>query len=270
MTENTLSTKTLDDLRRVLLARQRELFDEVDGVEDDLRALEESAEAELEARGQQETMDRLLDCIRERDRHALAEIHRALVKIPAGRYGLCEGCGAPIGIARLEVIPETRWCVECAGERERERPAAARPFEPGAHRAVPGEYRELDDAELLEAVRERIRAHGDPDLLAVRIRCHGGVVRLSGTVPGDPQRQVLRQIISDGMGLDLIDRLGVGGVGRELRGESEPEPEEDRNLEERIPAGRGMKPLGAERPVVPDDEGEPPATPAEDPIPEEE
>ena len=89
MTENTLSTKTLDDLRRVLLARQRALFDEVDGVDDDLRALEESAEAELEARGQQETMDRLLDSIRERDRHALAEIHRALVKIPVGRYGLC-------------------------------------------------------------------------------------------------------------------------------------------------------------------------------------
>jgi len=268
MTENTLSTKTLDDLRRVLLARQRALFDEVDGVEADLRAIEESTEAELETRGQQETMDGLLDRIRERDRHALAEIHRALVKIAAGRYGICERCSAPIGIARLEAVPETRLCVDCAAERERERPAVERPFEPGAHRSVPEEYRELDDAELAEAVHERIRAHGDPDLLEVRIRCHGGVVRLSGTIPGEPQRQVLRQIISDGMGLDVIDRLGVAG--RELRGESEPEPEEDRNLEERIPAGRGMKPLGVERPVVPEDEGEPPETPAEDPLPEEE
>ena len=268
--EKALDKKTVDALRRALLARQRVLFDEVDGVEENLRAIEENREPEVEARGQQETMDRLLDCVRERDRHELEEIHRALVKIPSGRYGICEGCGALIGDARLEAIPQARWCVDCAGERERARGAPPRPFEPGAHRAVPQEYRELDDTELAEAVRERIRAHGDADLLGVGIRCHGGVVRLSGSIPGEPQPQVHPQINPDRMGLDLIDRIRIAGVDRESPGESERTPEEDQNTEERIPAGRGMTPLGAERPVVPEDEGEAPETPAEGPIPEEE
>ncbi len=268
--KNTLPTKIVDGLRHALLARQRALFDEVDGVEEDLRAIEESPEAEAEMRGQSETMDRLLDHIRERDRNALAEIHRALVKIPAGRYGICENCETLIGTSRLEAVPEARWCVDCAAEREGERHAPGRPFEPGAHRPVPEEYRDFDDEELAEAVLERIRAHGDPDLLEIRIRCHGGVVRLSGRIPGEPQRQVLRQIIADGMGLDLIDRLGVVASDRELRGKREPETKDAANVEERIPSGRGMTPFGAERPVVPEDEGEPTETPSEGPIPEEE
>jgi len=261
---------TVDRLRRSLLARQRALFDEVDGVEEDLRTIEEAQESEFEERGQLETMDRLLDRVRERDRQTLEEIHRALVKIPTGRYGICEGCGAAVAVARLQAVPETRWCIECAGEREQVRAVPPRSFEPTAHRALPEEFRELDDTELAEAVRERLRNHGDPDLPKVSVRCHGGVVRLSGTIPGEPQRQVLRQIIQDGMGLDLIDRVRVVGVDREFRGEDERLPGEAQNAEERIPAGRGMRPLGAERPRVPEDEGQPSETPAEGPIPEEE
>jgi DnaK suppressor protein len=237
MSGNTLPSEIVDGLRRALLPWQRALFDEIDGVEEDLRAIEESLEAEAEMRGQWETMDRLLDHIRERDRGALAEIHRALVKIPAGRYGICDNCQTLIGTSRLEAVPEARWCVDCAAERESERHAPGRPFEPGAHHPVPEEYRDFDDEELAEAVREGIRAHGDPDLLDIRIRCHGGVVRLSGRIPEEPQRRVLRQIIADGMGLDLIDRLGVVASDRELLGEREPEREEAVSVEESIPSG---------------------------------
>jgi RNA polymerase-binding transcription factor len=270
MNKDTLSTKAIDKLRRALLERQRVLFQDVDLVDEDLRAIEESREAELEERGQQETMARLLEHVGDRDRHELEDIHRALVKIASGRYGTCEACSGPIDDARLDALPQTRWCVDCAAERERAREAQPRPFGPGAHRPLPPEYRELDDDDLADAVRDRIRAHGDPDLLEVAIRCHGGVVRLSGTIAGEPQRQVLRQIVADGMGLDLIDRLLVAGIDRELPGESERASEEVMNTEERIPAGRGMKPLATERPVVPEDEGEAPETPADGPIPEEE
>jgi DnaK suppressor protein len=271
MRANAIPRSTLEALRRNLVARQRALFDNVDGVEEDLRAIEESREAEIETRGQQEAMDRLLDRIRERDRHALEEIYRALAKIPTGAFGTCEGCGEPIPRARLEAIPESRYCVDCATERELAPAASSRPFEPGAHRAVPEEYRDLDDDELAEAVRERLQVHGDPDLDAVGVRCHGRVVRLFGTIPGEPQRQVLRQIITDGMGLEVIDRLRPAGIERELGGETEREAEEEGPpTEERIAAGRGMQPLRPERPGVPEDEGEPPETPPVDPIAEKE
>ena len=259
-----------DALRRALLEKQRLLLQDSELVEEDLRAIEESRETEIEERGQQETMTKILERLGERDRQELEDIHRALVRIASGSYGFCEACGNPIGAGRLEVLPQARWCVDCAEKRELAKEPPPRPFEPGAHRPVPEEYRDLDDDELAEAVRDRIRAHGDPDLPEVRIRCHGGVVRLSGTIGGEPQRQVLRQIVADAMGLDLLDRLRVAGADREPPGEGERIREEAAEGEEPIPAGSGLKPLGPERTAVPEDEGEPPESAPDTPLAEEE
>jgi RNA polymerase-binding transcription factor DksA len=44
----------------------------------------------------------------------LAEVGRALDKMDAGTYGLCERCGQPIGEARLEAMPATRFCINHA------------------------------------------------------------------------------------------------------------------------------------------------------------
>jgi RNA polymerase-binding protein DksA len=259
---------TVDRVRRKLLDRQRVLFDDVDGLEEDLRLVEEDRPAEIESRGQGEAMVRLLDRVRERDRHELEEIQRALGKIAAGVYGVCEHCREPIGAERLEATPETRHCFECETELEAVRPVPSRPFEPGAHRGIAADYRDLDDDELAEAVRERIRTHGDPDLLHVGVRCHGGVVRLSGDIASEPQRQILVQLVADGMALEVLDRLRVMRLERE--GGGVIPPEEVAPVEERVPAGRGMRPLVAERWTVPDDEGEPPETAPDSPIPEEE
>jgi hypothetical protein len=215
-------------------------------------------------------MARLLDRVRERDRHTLEEIYRALAKIPGGVYGTCEGCHEPIALERLRAIPETRYCLECERGPEAAVPAPMRHFEPASHRATPGEYLDLDDQELAEVVRERIRAHGDPDLLDVDLRCHGGVVRLSGTISSEPQRQVLVQLIADGMGLDVLDRLRVAGLDREGVSEACPGEPEGPPIEERIPAGHGMRPLAAEPWTPPSDEGEPPEAPTESPVPERE
>jgi RNA polymerase-binding protein DksA len=265
----TATRQTVDRIRRTLLGRQRALFAGVDGMEEDLRLLEEDRPAERETRGQEESMVRLLDRVRERDRHQLEEIQRALAKIAAGAYGLCEGCRAPIDVGRLLATPEARRCVECERGLEAALPTPRRPFEPGTHRGVPADYRDLDDDELAEAVRERLRAHGDPDLLGVALRCHGGVVRLSGEIPSESQRQVILQLVADGMGLEVLDRLRVVGVDRERDWEAPP-PEETPPAEERIPAGRGMRPLAPERWAVPEDEGEPPETAPDAPIPEKE
>jgi DnaK suppressor protein len=44
----------------------------------------------------------------------LAEVERALHKLDDGTYGLCEVCGRPIGDARLEAMPATRFCIDHA------------------------------------------------------------------------------------------------------------------------------------------------------------
>lgn len=48
----------------------------------------------------------------------LAEIERALKKIEKSTYGICESCGDEIPVARLEILPSTRYCVECASNAE--------------------------------------------------------------------------------------------------------------------------------------------------------
>ena len=47
-------------------------------------------------------------------RTELDEVERALEKIDAGTYGVCEVCGQPIAEARLEAMPATRFCIEHA------------------------------------------------------------------------------------------------------------------------------------------------------------
>jgi DnaK suppressor protein len=45
-------------------------------------------------------------------------IEAALEKIADGTYGLCDECGGRIPKARLEVIPDTPYCVKCASKIE--------------------------------------------------------------------------------------------------------------------------------------------------------
>lgn len=44
----------------------------------------------------------------------LRDIGAALERLDAGSYGVCENCGKPIAIARLEARPYARTCIACA------------------------------------------------------------------------------------------------------------------------------------------------------------
>lgn len=44
----------------------------------------------------------------------LEDVERAIAKLDEGSYGRCEQCGQPIGEARLEAMPATRYCITCA------------------------------------------------------------------------------------------------------------------------------------------------------------
>lgn len=56
--------------------------------------------------------------LRDRERVLLRKIDKALAKIDAGEYGLCENCGDPIEVKRLEARPVTDMCILCKEEQE--------------------------------------------------------------------------------------------------------------------------------------------------------
>lgn len=52
-------------------------------------------------------------------REMLVQTERALDRLDAGTYGLCENCGNPIGKARMQAFPRATLCVECKQKQER-------------------------------------------------------------------------------------------------------------------------------------------------------
>jgi DnaK suppressor protein len=52
-------------------------------------------------------------------RELLAQNERALARIAAGTYGVCESCGEAIGKARLQAFPRATLCVQCKQREER-------------------------------------------------------------------------------------------------------------------------------------------------------
>ncbi|MFJ2826154.1 TraR/DksA family transcriptional regulator [Streptomyces sp. NPDC087263] len=52
-------------------------------------------------------------------REMLEQTQRALERLEAGTYGLCENCGNAIGKARMQAFPRATLCVECKQKQER-------------------------------------------------------------------------------------------------------------------------------------------------------
>ena len=68
-----------------------------------------------------ETMQRELDLTHQRRFEGkLARVDAALARVDAGTYGTCTVCGGTIPDERLEILPETPYCVKDAAKEERE------------------------------------------------------------------------------------------------------------------------------------------------------
>jgi DnaK suppressor protein len=111
----------MDHTRDVLRTRQRE-------VREELRRLTERPADPMPAvsfgkrvgDGTTEAVERINQTAAARSLEAsIREVDRALEKLEAGTYGMCDVCGEPIPQERLEVIPWTALCVRCrsAGAR---------------------------------------------------------------------------------------------------------------------------------------------------------
>jgi RNA polymerase-binding transcription factor DksA len=60
-------------------------------------------------------------------RQLQTEVAAALERIEQGKFGQCEQCGRDIGEGRLQAVPYTRYCVECAQNAENEGEAGFQP-----------------------------------------------------------------------------------------------------------------------------------------------
>lgn len=109
------STK-LAELREVLLEQRENLRKEIveqggdpdsdDAAIDVERGFADSAQSTAERARVLSVMKAL--------RANLRLVGRALRKMELGTYGMCERCGKPISIERLEALPWAILCIDCA------------------------------------------------------------------------------------------------------------------------------------------------------------
>ena len=52
-------------------------------------------------------------------RDLISQMERAMARIEAGTYGVCESCGEMIPKARLQAFPQATLCVACKAREER-------------------------------------------------------------------------------------------------------------------------------------------------------
>ena len=109
--------------REVLLAEQARAGQRVAALEREFAGLAEAASSagtddEHDPEGATLAFERqhaaaLLQAAREQ----VAAFDAALQRLAAGRYGVCERCGRPIGEGRLAARPAAPTCIQCAGSR---------------------------------------------------------------------------------------------------------------------------------------------------------
>jgi len=100
--------------RELLLDRRRRILSSVTSMEEEaLKAADQDFSVDHMADHGSDNFDQDLTLgLVESELRELAEIDRALVRIDEGTYGVCQGTGSPIGVARLEAIPWARFSVE--------------------------------------------------------------------------------------------------------------------------------------------------------------
>jgi RNA polymerase-binding transcription factor DksA len=115
------------DVRRTLMAQQRQILGRVARHEGELRWLDEDIESEVVEEGQERTIARLLERLDQHERAELAAIERALDRLERGTYGVCSACGNAIPPSRLRALPTAETCIPCAALREQVSAAGTAP-----------------------------------------------------------------------------------------------------------------------------------------------
>jgi RNA polymerase-binding transcription factor len=103
----------IESLKEVLLAKRADLNNRIEQLRREILTDQEpDDEAGIAVRNSSAgiTIANL-----ERELHTLAEIDLSLRRMETGEYGVCGVCGEAIPMARLNAIPWTRRCVNCAG-----------------------------------------------------------------------------------------------------------------------------------------------------------
>ncbi len=114
-----LDKKTLHRLKKVLLKEREEIIGGVKQIYESSKEIGQDGIQDIGDEAANIYNKQILLSLNENERMRLQEVDEALDRIENGTYGICEECGGPIGLKRLEVRPVAKYCVPCKTKQEK-------------------------------------------------------------------------------------------------------------------------------------------------------
>lgn len=121
MKKKKLDKKTLAQFREKLIARRgliTRTLEELSKPDGDHRSV---VSDDISSSAQNSEQDEINWQLAEVESEELAEIHEALTRIDAGKFGLCETCDSTIALIRLNALPYALRCLDCQKKHEQNR-----------------------------------------------------------------------------------------------------------------------------------------------------
>lgn len=97
----------------MLQARQKELVARLHEIEEELESHSSKDWEELAVEREE---DEVLEGLGASGQDELVKIKAALARIDEGEFGFCMTCGTEISSERLDVVPHTPFCRDCAAK----------------------------------------------------------------------------------------------------------------------------------------------------------
>jgi len=106
-------------MRQALITRRDALRKALAGDLSLLKELSSQSSGDVVDAALDSAQDEINSQLAEVESRELASIENALERMRVGQYGVCEGCGGKIPVARLNALPYATMCIECQREAER-------------------------------------------------------------------------------------------------------------------------------------------------------
>lgn len=204
-----------------LKEQRQELIKKRLGIEESLQNLQTN-EIEFEEKATNEYLAAGLHQLDNQDKNTIEAIDYALGRIQSDQYDICESCGEKISEKRLEAVPWTTRCIDCAAELEENRkPEFPIPkmepeieteteLETELETDLPLELEGLNDDELELAVADALHEDGTIQTEELIISCRDKKLLLSGLLPNKRHHSHLMQIVYDELGFrDVEDAIKI-------------------------------------------------------------
>lgn len=114
-----LDKKMIAKFKKILLKEREQIVGEVKQIVESSKEMGQDGIQDIGDEAANIYNKQILLSLNENERTRLQEVDESLDRIGNGTYGICEECGEPIGLKRLEVRPVAKYCVPCKTKMEK-------------------------------------------------------------------------------------------------------------------------------------------------------